>query len=48
MLTLAIDRLLDSAGISLWLRDGQPAGSAMAVGYTPQEQERLRLRACPW
>ena len=47
MLALAIDRLLDSAGISLWLRDRDELVPAMAVGYTPQEQERLMAARLP-
>ena len=45
MVALALDRLMQSAGISVWLRDGDDLVPAALVGYTPREDERLmRLR----
>ena len=45
MLALALDRLMQCAGISVWLRDGDDLVPAALVGYTPREDERLmRLR----
>ena len=45
MVALALDRLMQCAGISVWLRDGGDLVPAALVGYTPREDERLmRLR----
>ena len=45
MVALALDRLMQCAGISVWLRDGDDLVPAALVGYTPREDERLmRLR----
>jgi HD-GYP domain-containing protein (c-di-GMP phosphodiesterase class II) len=45
MVALALDRLMQSAGISVWLRDGDDLVPAALVGYTPREDQRLmRLR----
>jgi HD-GYP domain-containing protein (c-di-GMP phosphodiesterase class II)/putative methionine-R-sulfoxide reductase with GAF domain len=41
MLAIAIDRLVESAAISVWRRDGDRLTPATAVGYTPREQQRL-------
>ena len=41
MLAIAIDRLVDSAAISVWRREGDRLVPATAVGYTPREQHRL-------
>ena len=41
MLAVAIDRLVESAAISVWRRDGDRLTPATAVGYTPREQQRL-------
>ena len=41
MLAIAIDRLVESAAISVWLRDGDRLVPATAVGYTPREEHRL-------
>ena len=41
MLAIAIDRLVESAAISVWRRDGDRLVPATAVGYTPREQHRL-------
>jgi HD-GYP domain-containing protein (c-di-GMP phosphodiesterase class II) len=41
MLAIAIDRLVQSAAISVWRRDGDRLTPATAVGYTPREQQRL-------
>ena len=37
MVALALDRLMQSAGISVWLRDGDDLVPAALVGYTPRE-----------
>src|SRR6478735_8580907 len=47
MLAIAIDRLVECAGISIWKRDGDMLVPATTVGYTPREAHRLmrtRLR----
>src|SRR6185436_17157374 len=47
MLAIAIDRLVECAGISIWERDGDVLVPATTVGYTPREAHRLmraRLR----
>src|SRR6476660_7914438 len=47
MLAIAIDRLVECAGISIWERDGDMLVPATTVGYTPREAHRLmraRLR----
>jgi HD-GYP domain-containing protein (c-di-GMP phosphodiesterase class II) len=44
MLAIAIDRLVECAGISIWERDGDMLVPATTVGYTPREAHRL-LRA---
>jgi GAF domain-containing protein len=41
MLARALDRLVDCAAISVWLRDGDALGLAAHVGYTPEEAARL-------
>jgi HD-GYP domain-containing protein (c-di-GMP phosphodiesterase class II)/putative methionine-R-sulfoxide reductase with GAF domain len=41
MLALAADRLVESAAISVWLRDGRRLRVAASVGYAPPERERL-------
>jgi HD-GYP domain-containing protein (c-di-GMP phosphodiesterase class II)/putative methionine-R-sulfoxide reductase with GAF domain len=41
MLARAVDRLVESAAISVWLRDGDELSLAAHVGYTPLEAERL-------
>jgi HD-GYP domain-containing protein (c-di-GMP phosphodiesterase class II)/putative methionine-R-sulfoxide reductase with GAF domain len=41
MLARAVDRLVESAAISIWLRDGDELSMAAHVGYTPLEAERL-------
>jgi HD-GYP domain-containing protein (c-di-GMP phosphodiesterase class II)/putative methionine-R-sulfoxide reductase with GAF domain len=48
MVASAVDRLLESAALSVWLRDGDCLHLAAQAGYTPEEGERLegaRLRA---
>jgi HD-GYP domain-containing protein (c-di-GMP phosphodiesterase class II)/putative methionine-R-sulfoxide reductase with GAF domain len=45
MLARAVDRLVESAAISVWLRDGDQMGLAAHVGYTPLEAERLGAAA---
>jgi len=47
MLTLAINRLIECAGVSVWLREGEEMRPAMLVGYTPQEQARLTSARIP-
>jgi HD-GYP domain-containing protein (c-di-GMP phosphodiesterase class II) len=45
MVALALDRLMECAGISVWLREGDELVPAALVGYTPREDDRLlRLR----
>ncbi len=47
MLAIAIDRLVECAGISIWERDGDMLVPATTVSYTPREAHRLmraRLR----
>src|SRR4029078_4740607 len=47
MLAIAIDRLVECAGISIWKRDGDMLVPATTVGSTPSEAHRLmrtRLR----
>src|SRR5262249_22002223 len=41
MLAIAIDRLVESAAISVWRRDDHRLVPATAMGYTPREQHRL-------
>src|SRR6478736_3759306 len=41
MLAIAIDRLVECAGISIWARDGDVLVPATTVGYTPREAHRL-------
>ena len=41
MLAIAIDRLVESAAISVWRREGDRLAPATAVGYTPRELHRL-------
>jgi HD-GYP domain-containing protein (c-di-GMP phosphodiesterase class II)/putative methionine-R-sulfoxide reductase with GAF domain len=41
MIARAVDRLVESAAISVWLRDGDDLTLAAHVGYTPLEVERL-------
>jgi HD-GYP domain-containing protein (c-di-GMP phosphodiesterase class II)/putative methionine-R-sulfoxide reductase with GAF domain len=41
MLARALDRLVDSAAISVWLRRGDEMALAAHVGYTPVEARRL-------
>jgi HD-GYP domain-containing protein (c-di-GMP phosphodiesterase class II)/putative methionine-R-sulfoxide reductase with GAF domain len=41
MLGRAVDRLVESAAISVWLRDGDEMTLAAHLGYTPLEVERL-------
>ncbi|HEV8451981.1 MAG TPA: HD domain-containing phosphohydrolase [Gaiellales bacterium] len=47
MLAIAIDRLVECAGISIWARDSDVLVPVNTVGYTPREAHRLmraRLR----
>ena len=41
MLARAVDRLVESAAISVWLRSGTQMALAAHVGYTPAEVRRL-------
>ena len=41
MLARAVDRLVDCAAMSVWLRDGERMHLATHVGYTPDEAARL-------
>ena len=45
MLARAVDRLVESAAISVWLRDGDELYLAAHVGYTPLEADRLAAAA---
>jgi HD-GYP domain-containing protein (c-di-GMP phosphodiesterase class II) len=47
MLALALDRLMECAGISIWLRDGDDLVPAALVGYTPREDDRLMKLRMP-
>jgi HD-GYP domain-containing protein (c-di-GMP phosphodiesterase class II) len=41
MVAIAIDRLVDSAALSVWLREGDALHLAGHAGYTPEEAGRL-------
>jgi HD-GYP domain-containing protein (c-di-GMP phosphodiesterase class II)/putative methionine-R-sulfoxide reductase with GAF domain len=47
MLARAVDRLVDSAAISVWLRRGHDMTLAAHVGYTPVEARRLAESPVP-
>ena len=47
MLARAVDRLVDSAAISVWLRRGNDMTLAAHVGYTPVEARRLAENPVP-
>jgi HD-GYP domain-containing protein (c-di-GMP phosphodiesterase class II)/putative methionine-R-sulfoxide reductase with GAF domain len=47
MLARAVDRLVDSAAISVWLRRGDRMTLAAHVGYTPLEASRLQANPVP-
>jgi len=47
LVALAVDRLVECAGISVWLRDGDELVPKTLVGYTPGEVKRLRAMRLP-
>jgi GAF domain-containing protein len=47
MLAAGVDRLMDAAGISIWLREREELVPASLVGYTPRERERLMSTRVP-
>jgi HD-GYP domain-containing protein (c-di-GMP phosphodiesterase class II)/putative methionine-R-sulfoxide reductase with GAF domain len=47
MLAVAIDRLVESAAISVWQREGDLLAPAKAAGYTPREMHRLMGTTLP-
>lgn len=47
MLARAVDRLVECAALSVWLRTGDRMALAAHVGYTPREAERLETLSLP-